>query len=272
LVDNLTLKADIFKARFFPTAPIPVDPVQDTDPPPRATCDWMPITTGEVTAALKTMMNDTALGPSGIGYRILTWAHAARPDALTDIFNAALESGTHPWHEGTVVVLNKPSCPDYSLAKVYQPISLLECIGKLMEKIVTKRFNRDILIHNLLPSTQFRSRPHHTAIDAVAVLVHHIQATHTTDNAGALLLFDISGFYDNLNPAQLVAILCPYGFPPHVCAWVHSFLTDHTARLCIGNFLFKAFPITHSTPQGSPLSPILSAFYTATLLEHATFT
>ncbi len=124
----------------------------------------MPINPTKITTALKTTTTTTAPGPSRIGYRILTWAHTTCPDALTDIFNASLDGRVHPWHKGTVVVLNKPNWPDYGLAKAYWPISLLECMGKLMEKIIAKRFNRDILMNNLLPPTQFRSRPHHTTI------------------------------------------------------------------------------------------------------------
>jgi hypothetical protein len=50
--------------------------------------------------------------------------------------------------------------------------------------------------------TQFGSRPHHNTVDAVATLVHRIQATRATNNARALLLFDISGFFDNLDPER----------------------------------------------------------------------
>jgi len=73
-------------------------------------------------------------------------------------------------------------------------------MGKAVEKIVTNRINADILRHDILPPTQFRSRPHHNAIDAVATVVHCIQATRAANCTGALLLFDISGFFDNLNP------------------------------------------------------------------------
>jgi len=73
-----------------------------------------------------------------------------------------------------VVILNKPNWPNYSLAKAYRPISLLECTSKLLEKIVTKCMNHDILIANLLPMTQFGSCPHHTTTNAITVLTHHI--------------------------------------------------------------------------------------------------
>jgi hypothetical protein len=99
-----------------------------------------------------------------------------------------------------VVILNKPNRPDYSLAKAYCPISLLECTAKLLEKIVTKRVNANIISANLLPMSQFRSCPQHNTINTIATLIHKTQATQQTGNAGALLLFDISGFFNNINP------------------------------------------------------------------------
>jgi len=98
-------------------------------------------------------------------------------------------------------------------------------MGKVLERIVAKRINHDIEHFSLLSMSQFGSRPAHSAIDAVATLVHRIQATHTTNNAGALLLFDISGFFDNINPQRTVHTLQLRGFPTNICDWTLSFLT-----------------------------------------------
>jgi len=105
-----------------------------------------------------------------------------------------------------VVVLNKPNKPNYNQAKVYQPISLLECISKLMEKIIAKRVNIDIDVHKLILMTQFRSRPHHNMINAITTLVHWIQATYATSYTGALLLFNISGLFNNVNTRQITQV------------------------------------------------------------------
>jgi hypothetical protein len=83
----------------------------------------------------------------------------------------------------------------------------MECMGKVLEQIITKRINHDIEQFSLLSISQFRSCPAHSAIDAVTMLVHRIQATRTTNNARALLLFDISGFFDNINPQRAVHAL-----------------------------------------------------------------
>ncbi len=106
-------------------------------------------------------------------------------------------------------------------------------------------------------------------MDAVATLVHCIQAMRDSGHAGALLLFDISGFFDNINPSWVTHILCNMGFPMPLCDWVLSFLTDRRASLKLGNHISAPFPLSHGTPQGLPLSPILSVIYTSTLLTLA---
>jgi hypothetical protein len=65
--------------------------------------------------------------------------------------------------------------------------------------------------------TQFGSHPKHNAVDAVTALVHCIQATRLMGNAGTLLLFDISGFFDNVNPLCVTHTLHNLGFPSNIC-------------------------------------------------------
>jgi len=117
----------------------------------------MPISSDEVTQALRTTSNKSAPRLSGFGYKLLKWAHATRPDYLPFLFNLCLDSGTHPWKMATIVMVNKPQKPNYSVPKAYHPIALMECTSKLLEKIVTKCLNADIQAFNLLPMSQFGS-------------------------------------------------------------------------------------------------------------------
>jgi hypothetical protein len=96
LVDNPTHKTQIFQQCFFPEAPQIVQPTQEDDPPPLPTRTWTPITQLEITTALSTASDSSAPGPSGVGYRILKWAHSACPDVLTRIYNWSIDTGVHP--------------------------------------------------------------------------------------------------------------------------------------------------------------------------------
>ena len=267
LSSNPADMATTFAQRFFPPDPTPIPPHHADDPDPTPSREFIAITADEISAALRPTSNKSALGWSGINYKLLKWAFAAQPHRFIDLFNHAVTLGHHPWKEAKVVVLAKPQRPDYSVPKAYRPISLLECCGKLLEKIMATRILHDLNLHSLLPANQFGSRDYHCAIDAVMCLTHQAEAAMKTGYSAALLLFDIQGFFDNLNVDRLIGIMTNLGFPNTVCVWTHSFLTDRRVRLTFNGFTSDAATISHGTPQGSPLSPILSAIYTSPLLK-----
>ena len=177
--------------------------------------------------------------------------------------------GHHPWRDAKVVPIPKPHKADYRIGKSYRPISLLECCGKLLEKIVAKRILLDANRFHLLPSGQFGSQDFHSVVDAAMCLTHSIQSCVKTGHVGALVLFDIQRFFDNLHVDRLVHLFSSLGFDTQLCEWVRSFLTDRRVTLTINGEESPALLLSHGTPQGSPLSPILSAIYLTPLLRLA---
>ena len=132
---------------------------------------------------------------------MIKWAFSATPDRFVSLFNGCLLYGKHPWTGAKVVPIPKPNKPDYTIPKAYRPISLLECCGKLLEKIVARRIMSDLNTFNLLPNTQFGSRDYHCATDAALVLAHTAQQGLASGYPVATLLFNIQGFFDNINRA-----------------------------------------------------------------------
>ena len=57
-----------------------------------------------------------------------------------------------------MVMLKKPNKKDPSALHSYRPITLEECLGKLLEKIVAKRLQYFANAQGLLPSNQFGGR------------------------------------------------------------------------------------------------------------------
>ena len=154
-----------FKERFF-SFPKPPEPVLTLPGTPLPKRQFYDVTKHEVENTLKNTSNKSAPGPSGVGYKLVKWAFAAHPDFILDIYTSALCLGHHPWTTAKVVILPKPNKPDYSQAKAYRPVSLLECFGKVLEKIVANHFTSDSIftafsrIRNLVhdPTTQLQTR------------------------------------------------------------------------------------------------------------------
>ena len=170
--------------------------------------------------------NKSAPGTSGINYKLLKWAFKSHPDRFLEVFNAAISLGHHPWNEATVVVIPKPNKPDYSLPRAYHPISLLECCRKLLEKIIAKCILSDAHDFAILPSTQFGSCDYHSAVDAALCLTHQAQAAVKCSLVASVVLFDIQGFFDNINIPHIIHILENLGFPLPLCNWICSFLSN----------------------------------------------
>lgn len=198
------------------------------DPPPRALHDFPPFGDEELLRMLTITSNSSAPGSSSIGWELLKKGWGVVGTILTQVFDACLALGHHPacWHEAKVVVIPKPDKPDYAVPKAHRPISLLKTMSKLLEKAVAKQIQHDIVAYELVPTNQFGGHSHSSCLDTAMTLVHDVQTAHAADLKVGMLLFDVRGFFDNVNHGCMCAILQTLGFLEKLVEWVHAFLHD----------------------------------------------
>jgi hypothetical protein len=74
-------------------------------------------------------------------------------------FVQSSRSGMHPtnWKVAKGVILWKPGKPDYTRVKAYR-VALLNCLGKIAEKVVASKLSDIVERRNLLHAGQFGSR------------------------------------------------------------------------------------------------------------------
>jgi hypothetical protein len=269
LTDEPHKMADTLQSCFFKSQPCLVLERFPDDLPLARMRQFAPIVTAEIADALQTTSNKSTPGPLGHNYKLVKWTFAAQAEHITWIFNACLSLGYHPkaWRTAAITVVPKLGKEDYSLPKCYRPVALLECLGKLLEKVVAKQLSFDIRSLSLIPTNQFGSHPHSSTMDAGLCLTHDVETAHTLGSICSVILFDIQGFFDNVNHTQLVALVQSLGFPPEICGWIPSFLSNRTVWLYFNSFISEDINLELGTPQGSPISPVLSIIYASPLLH-----
>jgi hypothetical protein len=232
--------------------------------------NWVSITAEEITEGLSNYSTDMAPGKSKITYTLLQWLNNINPDIMLALFTGIMRTGHHPasLKNANVVIIPKPNKPNYTIPKAYRPIALLECLSKLLESIITKRLNHCAVQYDLIPNTQFGGRPNSSVDDTTIALTHDIQSAWNQNLKMSVLFFDISRYFNNIHHQQLLYKLRQKRVPEQIVQWLQSFLTGRTVQIIVDGNVSKTMDITDSgILQGSPLSPTLSTYYTADLLD-----
>jgi hypothetical protein len=260
--------ASLLSTRFFAEEGSPIPTSFNDDPLPQDVQPFTPFGESKLLSLLRAMANKSAPGSSGIGWSMLKKGWEAVKDHLILLYNSCLFLGHHlaRWREAEVVAIPKPDKADYSLPKAHRPISLLETMSKLLEKAIAKCMQHNIVKYELIHANQFGGRAHSSCLDTGLALIHDVQDAHRRGLKVGILLFDIRGFFDNVNHGRMMAILENLGYPPELVRWSAVFLKDRKVRLSFNNIISEERGQPIGVLQGLPLSPVYSITYTSSLL------
>jgi Reverse transcriptase (RNA-dependent DNA polymerase) len=168
------------------------------------------------------------------------------------------------------VVLRKPGKDDYTTAKSYRPVALLNTIGKVFDSVIAQRISYATETYRLLPRSHLGGRKGLSTEHAIRLLVEQIHAGWNTSHAGgvaSLLCLDVSGVFDNVSHPRLLHNLRKRRIDPKTIQCISSFLTKRTTTIRLDDYTSAPMEVNTGIPQGSPISPILYLFYNADLLE-----
>jgi hypothetical protein len=113
------------------------------------------------------------------------------------------------WKQVTGVILKKPGKPDYSAPKAYRVIALLNCLGKVVKRLLAKRLGAlaEVSRNRLLHSSQIGGRAQKSAIDASLLLLNRIQEQKKLGLITSTIFLDVKGAFDHVSQNRLLAIL-----------------------------------------------------------------
>lgn len=115
------------------------------------------------------------------------------------IFNACLSTGHFPikFKNAIIKIIPKPK-KDNTQPLNYRPISLLENVGKVLEKVTDQRLRHHLEINNLHNKAQHCGRPHRGTNTAIAAASEEIAHSQQVKGLCNVVLRDVSKAFDKV--------------------------------------------------------------------------
>ena len=151
---------------------------------------------------------------------------------LALIFNAVLRTHHFPqtWKHARVISILKPG-KGPALPSSYRPISLLDRIGKLFEKILLARILHGINKRGLMGDEQFAFRPRHSRSLQLTGLVERITRNFDEKRLNGA----VAKAFDTLWIDGLLYKLTLLNFPSYIVHTISSYLRDRTFEASFQN-------------------------------------
>ena len=189
---------------------------------------------------------------------------------ITTIINASISQGVFPQHfkqAHVTPLLKKASLPRQEL-KNYRPVSNLNYVSKLMEKVVANQIKGHVDGFGLGNPFQSAYKAFHSTETALLSVTNDILSSMGRGNVTALTLLDLSAAFDTIDHGLLLDRLKEwFGIRGDALRWIASYLSNRCQLISIQGKLSIPMSLIYGVPQGSVLGPLLFILYTTPLSQ-----
>ncbi len=189
---------------------------------------------------------------------------------ITVLINGCITSGVFPTALKYALIrpiLKKPNT-DPEVLKNYRPISNLNFLSKVIEKVVMSRLDEHMNINSLHDMYQSAYREKHST--ETAILKLHTDILSSLDNRKCTLLasLDLSAAFDTVDHLTFLKRLQQqYGVTGNAHKWFASYLDNRRQSVNVKGSKSEPTIIKYGVPQGSVIGARMYTMYTQPLSD-----
>lgn len=215
-----------------------------------------PLTTQELTKALKKMQNNKAPGPDGFPVEFFKAFQGQLVPLLYSVYVEALSNGSLPLtlRQASIKVLLKKD-KDPELCSSYRPISLMNIDTKILAKALALRLEN--VLPQIISKEQTGFIKGRQLSHTVRTLLNVIYSNETTSSPEVVISVDAEKAFDRVEWSYLFAVLEKFRFGNSFVSWIRLLYTSPCVNITTNNVQSSYFPLNCGCRQGCPLSPLL---------------
>ena len=215
----------------------------------------------DVERAIRDLKSGSGVGPDGLDMRFIKIAPHILAYPLSDLFNLSLSTGEVPssWKCARVTPLHKGSDP-HDLNN-YRPISIINSIVKIFEKLIFNQLSNYLNDFNILSPSQSGFRPKFSTTTTLLKFTNDVFSSFGDSMSTGAIFIDLSKAFDMVDHYLLLDKLYAIGLSRQALLWFNSYL--HHRRQCVSyqgsqsDFVI----MDKGVPQGSSLGPLLFSIF-----------
>ena len=187
---------------------------------------------------------------------------------LALMFNKVLSSGNWVWNSSMVTFIRKAEKDSYLVPGAYRPISIASYVGKIMERVLSKRLLLFCQKEQIIDEAQEGFLPQRNTSRYLYKMTASIAEARRRRMTAMILFIDFEKAFDSVPTASLIVKLNRYGIDGNFLRLIYSFLSSRKMTLKVNDYIGPERKACYiGLPQGSVLSPLLFIIFVADLLS-----
>lgn len=219
------------------------------------------VSPADVQRAISELSSICGAGPDGIENKFIKIGSHVLAVPLASLFNLSITSCKFPlaWKCVKVTPLHKGGDPEN--INNYRPISIINSVVKVFEKIIFLQLSNYLADNNLLSQCQSGFRKYFSTTTALLKFTNDVFSSFDNRMCTGALFLDLTKAFDLVDHYLLLDKLYSVGLSTSSLLWFNSYL--HNRRQCVsfGGSISHFTGIDRGIPQGSSLGPLLFSIF-----------